>query len=267
MIIGIDIDDTITNHCEAWFDVYNQHYKQENVEPLKIEDAYKWDFYNDWSEDNKKRLFDAICSGDYYDKLKLLPNVREVIEKLINSENKVILISATHKEYQEGKKEWILKQLPILKEDDIIFTSNKELINVDYMIDDNLQYAEKFKCTFLLYRQPWNTNRPSYEYSNNIVNVGNWKDIEQIFTKLGIINISVINSKEDLSLSEATQKLVKGIKEAKDDKEITQILNPYIKLWQQQGMIIGMKQINDATMLVIEDVIKEMRGEDKNEKK
>ena len=27
MIIGIDIDDTITNHCEVWFDIYNKYFK------------------------------------------------------------------------------------------------------------------------------------------------------------------------------------------------------------------------------------------------
>ena len=31
-------------------------------------------------------------------------------------------------------------------------------------------------------------------------------------------------------------------------------------MWQQQGMLIGMKQINDATMLVIEDVMKEINA-------
>ena len=64
----------------------------------------------------------------------------------------------------------------------------------------------------------------------------------------------------DETFSEATQKLIDGIKEAKTDKECIDLLNPYIKLWQQQGMLIGMKQINDATMLVVEDIIKEINA-------
>ena len=74
---------------------------------------------------------------------------------------------------------------------------------------------------------------------------------------MGIINIQPnINQ----TFSEATQKLIQGIKQSKTDKECIELLNPYIKMWQQQGMLIGMKQINDATMLVIEDVMKEINA-------
>ena len=76
---------------------------------------------------------------------------------------------------------------------------------------------------------------------------------------MGAINIQFGGSTDE-TFSEATQKLIDGIKEAKTDKECIDLLNPYIKLWQQQGMLIGMKQINDATMLVVEDIIKEINA-------
>lgn len=258
MIVGIDIDDTMTNHCETWFNLYNKKYKKENQEPLQISDAYKWDFYNDWEEEQKNKLLKTLDDPDYFKRIKLFDNVKEVITKIINSENKVIIISSTYKELQQKKKEWILEQLPMLNEENIIFTTNKEIINVDIMIDDNLAYANRFKCPFLLYRQPWNTGRPYSEYSENIINVGNWKEVENILSDMGAINIQITGY--DTNFTEATSKLIKSIKNAKTDKECVDILNPYIKLWQQQGMIIGMKQINDATMLVIEDVIKEMNA-------
>ncbi len=125
MIVGIDIDDTMTNHCEVWFKIYNEDYKKDNVEPLKLEDAYKWNFYDEWNEDDKKRLMDSMCSERYFNEIKLLPNVEKVISEIIGSENKVIIISSTYKEYQEQKKDWLLKQIPTLTEDYIMFTKNK----------------------------------------------------------------------------------------------------------------------------------------------
>lgn len=260
MIVGIDIDDTMTNHCSAWFRIYNENYKPENAEDLKLEDAYKWDFYDEWDKEQKDFLMYALNSGDpkYYDYLHLFPNVKEVILKILNSDNKVIIISATSKELQEAKKKWLLEQIPVLTEDDIIFTSNKSLINVDVMIDDNLAAAKDFKCPFLLYKEPWNTNRPPYEYSNNVVNVGSWKDIEEVLINLGII--TVLTTSTDEIFSEATAKLIQDIKDAKTDRECMDILNPYIKLWQQQGVLIGMKQINDATAMVAEDILKDLSG-------
>jgi 5'(3')-deoxyribonucleotidase len=261
MIIGIDIDDTITKNCDNWFKIFNEKYKPSNQEPLQISDAYKWHFYDDWDKENRKKLFDALGDESYYDNLEFFPNAINTISKIVNSDNKVVLISSTYKEYQEAKKNWILEKIPILSESDIIFTPNKELINVDVMIDDNLDYAKKFKCPFLLFRRPWNTNRPFDEYTDNIINVANWDEIEKTLTKMGVINIEITGY--DNTFTEATMKLINGIKEAKTDKECIDLLNPYIKMWQQQGILIGMKQINDATVLVVEDIIKEINEENK----
>lgn len=263
MVVGIDIDDTMTNHCSAWFQVYNEYFKKENVEDLKLEDAYKWSFYDDWDKEERDHLMMALTSrtSDYYKHLEILPDVNDVISKIINSDNTVVIISATSKDMQEEKKKWLLERIPSINEDDIIFTTNKHLINVDVMIDDNLESAKFFPCPYLLYRRPWNTNRPSYEYSDNIVNVGSWKDIERVLKGMNIINSEIDNT--ETIFSKATSELIEGLKRAKSDKEYIEILNPYIKLWQQQGMLIGMRQINDATISVIGDVIKNMKEDNK----
>ena len=184
MRIGIDIDDTMTNHCETWFNAYNKYYKLEGKPNLSVNDAYKWSFYEDWDENDKNLLMLAMHSEYYFDNISLLPNVKKVIEEILSSENEVVIISSTYKEFQEQKKNWLLSQLPMLKEDDIIFTVQKERINVDVMIEDNLDYAKRFNCPFLLFNRPWNSNRPDYEYSDNIIRVGNWKDIEEILIQI-----------------------------------------------------------------------------------
>ena len=101
MVIGIDIDDTITNHCEVWFDIYNKYFKSQDDKEIKLSDAYKWDFYNEYDNQTKNNLFCALQNQEaYYEKLHLLDNVNNTIKELIDSGNQVILISATNKEYQ-----------------------------------------------------------------------------------------------------------------------------------------------------------------------
>lgn len=259
MIIGIDIDDTMTNHCETWFDLYNKYFKSEEAPILKLEDAYRWNFYDEWKTVDRDNLFNALKSENYFKNIHLVDNVFDVISQIIYSGHKVIIISSTNKEFQEPKKKWLLEQLPLLTEEDIIFTVNKELINVDLMIDDNLAYAKRFKCPFLLYKQPWNTGRPQYEYSDNIINVGNWKEVEDILRNMEIIITQ--KGQVDDSFNEATLKLIKGIKDAKTDKECIDLLNPYIEMWQKQGILIGMQQINDATMVITEEIVKDLKNQ------
>lgn len=262
MIIGIDIDDTITNHCEVWFDIYNNYYKIDNDKVIELNDAYKWNFYDEYPIETKDRLFLALQNQDrYYDNLIILDNVKNTISEIIDSGNDVVFISATNKEYQETKKQWILSNFPDLTEDSIIFTSQKHLINVDLMIDDNLDYASKFTCPFILFKRPWNTNRPSELYTDNILICSNWFEIEKYLVSQGVIAPELIN--KDVEYSKATMDLIEGIKNAKDNKECIDILNPYIKLWQEQGILIGISRIYDFLGRFAQDVDDEINKKNK----
>lgn len=260
MIIGIDIDDTITNHCEVWFDIYNKYFKSQDDKEIKLSDAYKWDFYNEYDNQTKNNLFCALNNQElYYQNLQLLDNVSNTIKELIDSGNQVVLISATDKEYQENKKKWVLEKLPMLKEDNIIFTSQKNLINVDLMIDDNLDYGSRFKCPFILFRRPWNIGREKSLYTDNILICSNWNEIEKYLFSQGLISPEVVD--KETVFSDATIKLIEGIKNAKDNSECIKILNPYISKWQKQGILIGIAQMSQFLNKLAEDVDNDIKND------
>ena len=97
MIIGIDIDDTITNHCEVWFDIYNEYFKSQDDKEIKLSDAYKWDFYNEYDNQTKNNLFCALNNQElYYQNLQLLDNVSNTIKEL--KEHADLIVKATVKE-------------------------------------------------------------------------------------------------------------------------------------------------------------------------
>ena len=270
MIIGIDIDDTITNNCEVWFDLYNKYTKCQQCEFEKscvtrdsddkkcdktiiLTDAYKWNFYDEYPQTVKDNLFAALEKQDmYYDNLSILDNAKNTIQELMDSGHQVIFISATFKEYQERKKSWILSNFPDLKEDDIIFTSQKHLINVDVMIDDNLDYASKFNCPFIRFKQPWNSNRPQDLYTDNVLICSNWNEIERYFISQNIILPETVD--REVVYNQATMDLIEGIKNAKNNQECITILNPYIKLWQEQGILIGIARMSDFLGRFAQDV-------------
>lgn len=258
MIIGIDIDDTITNHCETWFNIYNENYRTDNDKIILLSDAYKWDFYNEYPSDTRDHLFLALNSQDkYYEQLKILDNVKKTINGLLTAGNQVILISATGKEYQDRKKEWILHELPMLTEDNIIFTQQKNLINVDVMIDDKLEDASKFNCPYILFRRPWNIGREQSLYTDNMLICSNWYEIEKYLFSQDLIAISTVD--KETVFSDATIKLIEGIKNAKDNQECVDILNPYIAKWQKQGILIGIAQMSNFLSKLSEDVDRDIK--------
>ena len=226
-----------------------------------LSDAYKWNFYDEYPAETKERLFSALDDQDsYYEQLKLRDNVKKTIKELVDSGNRVILISSTSKEYQERKKEWVLHELPMLTEDDVIFTQQKNLINVDLMIDDKLEDASKFKCPYILFKRPWNTARESSLYTDNILICSNWYEIEKYLFSQDLIAPSTID--KETTFSDATVKLIEGIKNAKDNQECIDILNPYISKWQKQGILIGIAQMSTFLGKLSEEVDKDIKEND-----
>lgn len=262
MIIGIDIDDTITNHLEVWLDIYNEYCRDDNDPILQVSDAYKWSFYDDYSENTKNNLLKSLSyQGLYFDKIRILNNVKNTIQELIDSGNQIYFISATSKEYQDKKKEWLLNELPMIDESNIIFSEKKELFNVDIMIDDNLSYASKFKCPFILFKRPWNSNREPELYTDNILICSNWDEIESYFISQNVIVPEAID--KEVVYSKATTDLIEGIKNAKTNQECIDILNPYITMWQEQGILIGISRMSDFLGRFAEDVEKEINNNQK----
>ena len=72
---------------------------QNGDKTIFLSDAYKWDFYDEYPTETKEHLFLALENQDlYFERLKILDNVKKTIKELVDSENQVILISATGKE-------------------------------------------------------------------------------------------------------------------------------------------------------------------------
>lgn len=261
MVIGIDIDDTITNHCEVWFTLYNIE-RLPTEKSIGLTDAYKYDFYNELDTNTREHLLKILDSSEkqdeYYQQIQLKDNVKTTIQEIVDSGNQVILISATPKDKQERKKKWILEQLPMLQEDNIIFTTQKNLINVDVMIDDKLEDASKFKCPYILLRRPWNIGREKELYTDNILICSNWNEIEQYLFSQELIKPEIID--KETVFSDATIKLIEGIKNAKDNKECISILNPYIAKWQKQGILIGIAQMSNFLARLSEDVDNDIKA-------
>lgn len=156
MIIGIDIDDTISDTYEVMFN-YGQEYTANilNREPIIKEltncnsHFYTKSIYN-WTDEEEKRFFEL-----YYE--KIIKNVNpktlalEYLQKLKDEENKIVLITARWQpekfdlDVEKETKNWIEKNnIPYDKL--IINAINKEDIakreNIDVFIDDSFKNCE-----------------------------------------------------------------------------------------------------------------------------
>lgn len=81
----------------------------------------------------------------------------------------------------KNKFEYLYENIPFIKPENYIFTSNKEIINCEIKIDDKLSNLEGNAETKMLFTAYHNKNITDVELKQNgAIRVNGWKDIEKI---------------------------------------------------------------------------------------
>lgn len=191
MIIGIDIDDTITNSSEI-FIKYAKLYNHQKGINYKI-DTSQLDQSKafGWSEDNKIE-FARMYLKRILEETKPQKNVKLVIDRLKEKGYKIYFITARKDEeinnMYDFTKKWLIKNN--IKFDKLIVNSinklNDCIINsIDIFIDDNYitckNISEKLKIPVFMFSTNYNINYSKLKFYR----VYNWNEI---YTKIEEIN-------------------------------------------------------------------------------
>ena len=182
MVIGIDIDDTMTDTSELIMVNAKKYFNRDDEEfiyeilHLKNLDDNLLNFY-------KKYLPNML------ENYKLKDNVKEVIDRLREKGNKVIVITARGNSFDMGQVESTneyFKKHNIIVDDIIMKEKDKKPVckkmNVDIMIDDSISVLESLKDSStkpLLFSSIGNQNQDV-----DFDRVDNWLDLERYITNL-----------------------------------------------------------------------------------
>lgn len=180
--IMIDMDDVI---CDGGFlslvnQFLNTNYKIEDIKTYYIQDLIPKERYQEWSE--------FFNTKNVYDYCELLPNAYEVMQKLSKKYELYIVTAYIFRDNEEysannlkNKFEYLYENIPFIKPENYIFTSNKEIINCEIKIDDKLSNLEGNAETKMLFTAYHNKNITDVELKQNgAIRINGWKDIEKI---------------------------------------------------------------------------------------
>ena len=184
MRIGIDIDNIVVNTTESVLEYLNERLGLS----LKIEYIKSYSIEDFVPEPNKLLVAEAFESKYMWKKLQLIPRAKECIEKLYNDGYELYFDTATLPENLRKKIGHLIRNLDIPESyirSHTICISNKQLLNLDYQIDDylgNLNGERSYYSICLDY--PWNRDTDKY-FSDGVYNLSrayNWNDIYEIIT-------------------------------------------------------------------------------------
>ena len=155
MIIGIDIDDTISNTYETSlgyaFRFNKEDLKREsNIKSIKANDHYYIRTIFNWTPEDDLKFWTKYFNN-IIDEVKIKPFAKEIINKLKDEGNTIILISARNfgEEFKPEyyTKKWLDKHG--IKYDELIIEEEKRPIiidkKIDIFIDDSISNLRSMK--------------------------------------------------------------------------------------------------------------------------
>lgn len=176
LTILVDMDDTIENFCEVWVDLINKH----NGTNVSINDIKDWDITKAFPTLDKESIYAPILTEELWKRVTPLPGAVEYLKKIIDDGHRVVIVTAlSHHETISTKFNNVLfKYFPYITLNDVVVTSQKQIVRGDILIDDaphNLEGGDYLK---LLYNAPHNMSYPAEQ--NDMIRVESWSQIYDI---------------------------------------------------------------------------------------
>ena len=129
--IALDLDGVIWDLVKPWVAEYNKKYNDN----IQVEDIGEYILSNTLKKATPEELSAILLEPNFWDKVLPFSNSYEYLEKL-NTEFEVYIATKTDYKLYEIKVERLLQLFPFLKQDQIICTYNKRILDVDWLVDD-----------------------------------------------------------------------------------------------------------------------------------
>ena len=173
--IAIDIDDTVINLLDAWLTYLNNRHNTK----VKREDITEWEIANAFPELSKEQVFSPLYEKDFWESVVPLPYSYQYLKKLYDDGYIVKFVTAASYDTIKYRLENVIfTYYNFIKEKDIIICQDKQYIDCDVLIDDNVDNLKNFKGIRFLIDAPYNKSdkyRDCYD-----MRVKNLKDVYQI---------------------------------------------------------------------------------------
>jgi 5'(3')-deoxyribonucleotidase len=182
--ILVDIDMTLNKFWETFVEYYNKMHNT-NFSMCREDNKYytvpKNFLHTNDAEEHHKIVDSILCTPGFWEEIPIMENSVEVLEYLYNFYD-VYIVTVPWKNYENcwtEKVRWIKKNYKFFDLDKLIFTTKKNLIDADVIIDDDPSHIIRFAKTKIIIDYPYNRDCDA-DYR-----VSNWREIKNIFTSGG----------------------------------------------------------------------------------
>lgn len=179
LTILVDLDDTLTNLSETWVRVLNERHGLS----AKHSDISEWDIGLIFPTLTKEQVIQPLLEDDFWDLVTPLPGSAEYLGKIINDGHLIYIVTASYYTTLKAKMDKVLfKYYPFLSWDNVIVTSNKQMVRGDILIDDGIHNHIGGDYHNVLMDAPHNKRYDAE--TNGFIRVHSWREVYREVNRL-----------------------------------------------------------------------------------
>ena len=151
--IGLDCDDVLLPCSMQAVEWVNREHRLDP--PLRLEEITSWNMDKD---QRASIIYEYFKRRDFFEAQEPLPGAQDFVRKL-SKKGELFCVTAVEPEFMDIRVKQILKFFPQIKKENIIPAYRKDLIKLDFLLDDGAHNILKSSAKFpVLLRRPWNRN-------------------------------------------------------------------------------------------------------------
>lgn len=150
-VLLVDLDDTVWGLLEPWLEILNRRFGTN----VHVDDCKTYSITAAFPSLTREQVYSALYDKELYEKVKVFDGASEYLN-LLQEYYDIYFVSSTDPACFIYKFDLIHKFFPFIKDNHIVFTGTKQIIDGDFLVDDNLKNLEGGKYRGLLMDAPHN---------------------------------------------------------------------------------------------------------------
>lgn len=176
-----DMDDVLVDLLSAWTDTLNNQYNL-SVDPSSIKE---WRMEKSYPTLNSEQLYGPLFTNELWQKVKPKEGAVQGLRQLCEEGYDIYVATASHYNSMPIKiTEALFKYFDFLSYKNIIMCHNKQLLQCDYIVDDNIDNLRDHRAITFLMDAPYNRNVDESLYD---FRVHNFQQVIEIIRKIEVL--------------------------------------------------------------------------------
>ena len=179
--ILVDMDDTIEHLLLAWVNCLNERYGT----AVRCDDIREWNISTAFPTLTKEQVYAPLVEDDFWKTVQPIDGAADVLKWAIGEGHEVYIVTTSSYHALKSKMENVLfRHFPFIAWEQVIITSNKQVIRGDILIDDAPHNLVNGSYVKVLMTAPHNRDYDAKR--NHMIRVHTWDEVKGCIKKLSM---------------------------------------------------------------------------------